>query len=74
LRPVPISRLNSVAVFAGSCSRNRRARVPTVARPVRSTRTTDGVIEPPWAFRITVTRSPSKTAAAELLVPRSKPA
>ncbi len=73
-RPVPISRLNSVAVPSGSCSRKRRARTPTVARPVRSTRTTEGVIVPPWALRITVMRSPSNTAAAELLVPRSKPA
>ncbi len=73
-RPVPINRLNSVAVLAGSCSSMRRARAPTVTRPCLSSRTTEGVTAPPWALRITVTWSPSKIAAAELLVPRSKPA
>ena len=51
--PVPISRLNSAAVFAGSCSRKRRARVPTVTRPCLSIRTTDGVTVAPCALRTT---------------------
>ncbi len=73
--PVPISRLNSAAVFAGSCSMNRRARVPTVIRSCLSMRTTDGVTEAPWALRTTDTCSPSNTACvAEFrLVPRSIP-
>ena len=63
----------SAAVFAASCSTNRRARVPTVTRPCLSMRTTDGVTVAPCALRTTDTRSPSNTAAAELVVPRSIP-
>ena len=72
-RSVPIRRLNSAAVFAGSCSTKRRARVPTVTRPCLSIRTIDGVTVAPCALRTTETCSPSNTAAAELVVPRSIP-
>ena len=41
-RLVPISRLNSLAVFRGSRSMNRRARTPVLTRPRASMRTTEG--------------------------------
>ncbi len=70
---VPMRRLNSARVFAGSLSRKRRARAPTVSVPRASMRTTDGVSVAPCALRTRVTFSPSKTAAVELVVPRSMP-
>ncbi len=70
---VPISRLNSRRVFFGSRSRCLRARWPIVIRPCLDTRTTEGVSALPSALRITTVSSPSKAAAAELVVPRSKP-
>jgi hypothetical protein len=68
-----MSRLNSARTFSGSFSRERRARAPTVALPRASIRTTLGVIDAPSALRTTSTFSPSKTAAAEFVVPRSIP-
>ena len=45
----------------------------TVTEPLAETRTTDGVSVEPALLRTTVSALPSKTAAVELLVPRSMP-
>ena len=70
---VPIRRLNSLRVLSASFSRKRRALAPTVTPPRASKRTTEGVSVAPWLLRTSVTFSPSKTAAVELVVPRSMP-
>src|SRR6185436_16892648 len=70
---VPISRLNSPRVLAGSVSRKRKARRPTRNVERASTRTTDGVSISPSALGTTASVVPSKLAIAELVVPRSIP-
>ena len=73
LAPSPSAVSTPPRVFAGSPSRPRTARRPTVRPPRASSRTTDGVSVSPAALATTVTASPSYKAIAELLVPRSMP-
>ena len=68
----------SAASIRRACSPGRPpapacARRPTVRPPRASMRTTDGVSVSPAALATTETASPSNSAIAELLVPRSMP-
>src|ERR1035437_1960522 len=51
----------------------RLAISPTRTSPFLANATTDGVVRPPSAFAMIVGSPPSRTATAELVVPRSMP-
>src|SRR5690242_1316329 len=51
----------------------RLAISPTSTSPPLENATTDGVVRPPSAFAMIVGSPPSRTATAELVVPRSMP-
>src|SRR5689334_11835313 len=68
-----MKRLIEKIVFSGFITAWRFATVPTRRSPESVKATTDGVVRPPSAFSSTVGSSPSITAMAELVVPRSIP-
>src|SRR5690242_16384275 len=51
----------------------RLAISPTRTSPLLENATTEGVVRPPSAFAMIVGSPPSRTATAELVVPRSMP-
>ena len=69
----PMKRLIEKIVFSGFITACRLATVPTRRSPESVKATTEGVVRPPSAFSSTVGSSPSITAMAELVVPRSMP-
>src|SRR5689334_3268453 len=68
-----MKRLIEKIVFSGFITAWRFATVPTRRSPESVKATTEGVVRPPSAFSSTVGSSPSITAMAEFVVPRSIP-
>src|SRR6185295_1980127 len=72
-QPVPISRLTERMVRSMLVTACRLAISPTRTSPFLANATTDGVVRPPSALAMIVGSPPSRTATAELVVPRSMP-
>src|SRR5674476_351134 len=70
---VPIWRLTERTVRSMLVTACRLAISPTRTSPLLVNATTDGVVRPPSAFAMIVGSPPSRTATAELVVPRSIP-
>src|SRR5664279_2558523 len=70
---VPISRLTERIVRSMLVTACRLAISPTRTSPFLANATTDGVVRPPSALAMIVGSPPSRTATAELVVPRSMP-
>src|SRR5450631_2885460 len=70
---VPISRLTERMVRSMLVTACRLAISPTGTSPFLANATTDGVVRPPSALAMIVGSPPSRTATAELVVPRSMP-
>src|SRR5450631_350292 len=70
---VPISRLTERIVRSILVTACRLAISPTRTSPFLANATTDGVVRPPSALAMIVASPPSRTATAELVVPRSMP-
>ena len=68
-----MNRLIEKIVLVGFVVACRLATWPTIRSPLSPMATTDGVMRLPWAFGMTVTFSPSRTATTEFVVPRSIP-
>src|SRR6476660_8881090 len=70
---VPMWRLTERMVRSTLVTAWRLAISPTSTSPFLLNATTDGVVRPPSAFAMMVGSPPSRTATAELVVPRSIP-
>ena len=70
---VPMWRLTERMVRSTLVTACRLAISPTRTSPLLENATTDGVVRPPSAFAMIVGSPPSRTATAELVVPRSMP-
>ena len=68
-----MKRLMEKTVFLGLVTAWFLAALPTMRSPSARKPTTDGVVRSPSAFTIVVGVPPSRTAIAELVVPRSIP-
>ena len=69
----PMKRLMENTVFLGLVTAWFLAALPTTRSPSARKPTTDGVVRSPSAFTMMVGEPPSRTAIAELVVPRSIP-
>jgi hypothetical protein len=70
---VPMWRLTERMVRSTLVTAWRLAISPTSTSPFLVKATTDGVVRPPSALAMMVGSPPSRTATAELVVPRSMP-
>ena len=73
VQSVPMWRLTEEMVRSTLVTAWRLATSPTRTSPCFEKATTDGVVREPSAFAMTVGWPPSRTATAELVVPRSIP-